>query len=1363
MGSIEDLLAVLDALGVRATDSEVIETLWLAEQMGAAASAPAPASVEERPTPPEHPGPAPGASPSPLPLGPPRGPHHQEHRVSLYPPEPVAAPAQDAPRSAIAAPAPAVSPLPHGLDIMRALRPLRRRFPSERALVLDEDATADRVADENIVIPVLVPERQRWLSLALVIDAGPSMAVWRSTAGELRRLLERLGAFRDIRVWHLRRSAGGELGLHAESRTRAAPRSPKQIIDPSGRQLTLVVSDCVDGIWHDGEALKALDLWGRRGPLALLQPFPQRLWKRTGLSAGPARLHSAAAGAPNLRLIAESRSRRPGAMARQGVPVPVLEIEPEWLAPWARLLSGDAPGGIDGMVVWTRPARPGTASPDAPRDGREPVPLPGDRDAEPAERGAAFRAASPQAYRLAGYLSAVPLTLPIMRLVQQLMLPGSRPSHLAEVFDSGLLRIVGEPAADPEETRYAFDDGVAEVLQGTLRRSEAVRIVEGVNAFIEARLGHPRATGALLALPGAVGDQALAPSSEPFAAFSAEFLRRLGGDYADLAAAPSPPSVPEPVAPMAPSSTGRWGDRPLSQRWVRAPRSSIEHVDAVVVGSGFGGSVAAYRLAEAGQSVVLLERGRPYPPGGFPRSPAQMGRAFWDPAEGLYGMYDVWGFKGFDSVVAAGLGGGSLIYANVLLRKDEHWFVNDRPSGGYEPWPVTRADLDPHYDVVERMLGATPYPFDSGPYDDTPKTRAMQDAAAELGLSHTLPPLAVSFAPRPGAAPGIGLPIAETGYGDIHGVPRRTCTLCGECIIGCNQGSKNTLDFTYLSAAAYYGADIRTTCEVKGIRPRPGGGYEVDYVHHTDLNVKKRRPPVTTISCDRLILGAGAFGTTFLLLKSRAAFPGLSKAVGTRFSGNGDFLTFLQRTRDGDGVRQLDASRGPTITSAIRLPDELDGEDGGVAGTGRGAYIEDGGYPAFSTWITHASDPVGSEIERAVKYMWARFTDSFRDAPDTHLSRLLSDLIGTGALTVSSLPLLGMGRATPDGTLRLKNGRLDVDLDAAGDVDHFVRLRRTMQMMADVLGASYADNPMWFRKRVMTIHPLGGAPMGAHPGEGVCDAYGEVFGFPGLYVADGAAMPGSVGANPALTIAAHADRMSTRILEGAPAQSASPTRKTNVRETTLPVDAATVARGPNTQASARTPLSFVEEMQGFFAYDVSDPRTGELADTREPLSFRVTITADDAVRFLEDPHYTARVEGWIETGSGGRAAIERGTYKVVVSSQGESRPRLTTYRLHYNGNGRPQTLIGHKDVHHGSPTKIWPDTSTLHVRILDGHVSEEEETGSLVKGAGVLHIQLTDFARTLATMRSSGPQGADILMRAGRLLFGELWEIYGPS
>src|ERR1019366_527982 len=160
------------------------------------------------------------------------------------------------------------------------------------------------------------------------------------------------------------------------------------------------------------------------------------------------------------------------------------------------------------------------------------------------------------------------------------------------------------------------------------------------------------------------------------------------------------------------TGAGMTSPRMTSARMSGAAAAPVaEQADAVGIGSGFGGAVAAYRLAQAGLSVILLERGRAYPPDSFPRTPAQMSRAFWDPGAGLYGMFDVWHFGGCDSVVSSGLGGGSLIYANVLLRKDEPWFVQDDPlpGGGYESWPVTRADLDPHYDEVERMLGATPY------------------------------------------------------------------------------------------------------------------------------------------------------------------------------------------------------------------------------------------------------------------------------------------------------------------------------------------------------------------------------------------------------------------------------------------------------------------------------------------------------------------------------------------------------------------------------------------------------------------------------------------------------------------------------
>src|SRR5580658_282808 len=567
-----------------------------------------------------------------------------------------------------------------------------------------------------------------------------------------------------------------------------------------------------------------------------------------------------------------------------------------------------------------------------------------------------------------------------------------------------------------------------------------------------------------------------------------------------------------------------------------APASPVtEHADVVVIGSGFGGSVAACRLAQADLSVVLLERGNAYPPTSFPRTPAEMSRAFWNPGAGLYGMYDVWHFSGCDSVVSSGLGGGSLIYANVLLRKDEQWFVrhDPLPTGGYESWPVTRADLDPHYDEVERMLGATPYPLEEPGYA-TPKTQAMRDAAAELGLSWQLPPLAISFAPAPGASPSRGLPIVDVSYGNLHGQPRSTCHLCGECDIGCNYGAKNSLDYNYLSAAQHHGADLRTGHEVLAIRPGPARGYEVDYIRHDPQDQDRppgaAAPPAGVISCDRLVLAAGTFGTSYLLLRSRPYFRGLSAALGTRFSSNGDVLSFLVNARNHNRARPLEASRGPVITSAIRLGDEHDGP----GETGRGGYIEDGGYPAFIDWLVEAAD-TGSNTRRLARFALERLHSIVARVHDTDISGEISELIGTDALSVSSLPLLGMGRDVPDGRLWLRDSQLDLAWTTASSEAYFERILATMRRVAAVLGARYADNPMWLRKRTITVHPVGGAPMGRDRSTGVCDAYGEVFGYPGLYIADGAAMPGPVGTNPSLTIAALADRMCTRLLEQSPA------------------------------------------------------------------------------------------------------------------------------------------------------------------------------------------------------------------------------------
>jgi cholesterol oxidase len=783
--------------------------------------------------------------------------------------------------------------------------------------------------------------------------------------------------------------------------------------------------------------------------------------------------------------------------------------------------------------------------------------------------------------------------------------------------------------------------------------------------------------------------------------------------------------------------------------------AGIEHVDAVVVGSGFGASVSAFRLADAGRSVVVLERGRAYPPGSFARSPYEMSRAFWEPKDELFGLFDIRSFRKLEGIVSAGLGGGSLIYANVLLRKDERWFVHDSPlpGGGYENWPIGRHDLDEHYDVVEAMMTPTP-----SPYPDLPKSKALRDAAVSLGLPSFEPPLAVSFAPHPGGHAQPKQIIEEPAYGNIHGATRLTCRLCGECDIGCNEGSKNTLDHNYLSAASAKGADIRTLAEVYGVTPLPDGGYEVRYRQYgsdPESDGKRARTEVR-ITCDQLFLGAGTFGTTALLLRNRIGLPALGRALGSRFSGNGDLITFClgaTATSEAGQIRFIDPTYGPVITTAIRQPDGVD-----EVGAGRGYYVQEAGFPEFANWLIETSQ-VTSSLQRAAAVVRQIVANRLSDRNESTISAEVAKLVGQGRLTSSSLPLLGMGRDTPDGRMTLTDGELDIEWTTATSSAYFDAMRGTMRDISDTLGGTFRDNPLWWTKRVITVHPLGGSPMGRHVHEGVVDSWNESFGHPGLYVVDGSAVPGPVGPNPSLTIAAMANRAVEHLLEKPRP------RRRPAKPAETPVDEPETVVDP----LEGNEMEFTEKMRGFIALGETDPMTGwRLGRTlTQRFMFTLTITAPDVGRFVDSADHTAVAEGYVDSDLlGGQRPVQRGWANLFVATDQVGTLEMR-YRLWFSDmSGTPLTMYGFKTVRDDPGLDTWRDTSTLYIRIMKGHVvpganGADDGSGEVI-GAGMLRILPKDFARQLTTFRGAGQGPLSSIARFGTFFTKSVMDAYLP-
>ena len=247
--------------------------------------------------------------------------------------------------------------------------------------------------------------------------------------------------------------------------------------------------------------------------------------------------------------------------------------------------------------------------------------------------------------------------------------------------------------------------------------------------------------------------------------------------------------------------------------------------------------------------------------------------------------------------------------------------------------------------------------------------------------------------------------------------------------------------------------------------------------------------------------------------------------LGSRFCDNGDLLTIaLNSTETSAGRRRprvINPSFGPVITSTIVVP------DGDAEGEGRStSRMPVSPRPRAGSLKPRASSFARRAAKFLALYVWLRLGRRL----ESDIGAEIGSLLGSSQRSSRLLPLLGMGRTTPDGRMRLRQGQLDIDWQRAGYEAYFDRVRTTMRHVSDALGAKFADNPIWHAGRVITVHPLGGCPMGRNLAEGVVDDRGEVFGYPGFFIADGSVMPGPVGANPSLTIAALADRFADRAI-----------------------------------------------------------------------------------------------------------------------------------------------------------------------------------------------------------------------------------------
>lgn len=769
-----------------------------------------------------------------------------------------------------------------------------------------------------------------------------------------------------------------------------------------------------------------------------------------------------------------------------------------------------------------------------------------------------------------------------------------------------------------------------------------------------------------------------------------------------------------------------------------------DHYTVVVIGSGYGGGIAASRLARAGQDVCLLERGEEMHPGEYPETEEEgLEEMQFDTPDGHLGsrtgLYDFTVDEGQNVLVGCGLGGTSLINANVALRATPEVWEDER-------WPeeLRGGDrlIEEGYERAEAMLEPTPYPEDE---PDLAKLDALEASADALGDGDEFyrPPINVTFEDGENAA----------------GVRQRACVGCGDCVSGCNYWAKNTVLMNYLPDAHRHGAEIFTRCEVRWLE-REGDRWVVRF-RTLEQGREAFDAPEQFVAADVVVVAAGTLGSTEILLRSRERGLALSDRLGERFSGNGDVLAFgydCDRPIHGVGwgrSRPEDHPQvGPCITGIIDRRD-VDPFD-------RRFVVEEGVIPgALGPTLPAAlgglSDLLGREPEGEDESLIDRLRDAGREAE----SLVRGPYHGAVDRTQTYLVMSHDGAL---GRIRLEDDRVRVDWPEVGREPVFRRVNDYLDRATEPLGGTFLKNPIWsdlLGDSVISVHPLGGCAMGDDAGSGVVDHRGRVFRgdrgeevHDGLYVTDGSVVPLSLAVNPLLTISAISERAMALLAE----------------ERGWAIDYASdpPTPAPDPEAGSDAPgLRFTETMKGWFSTGVTDEdweaarERAEAADS--PMRFTLTISTDDLDALIDEPEHRARLSGTVSCAALSAEPMDAhdGVFNLFVKDPEGVNVRKMIYRMRLaTAEGEDYFFHGFKEITDAGLEEAWPQTTTLYVTVHEG----PDDDGPVV-GRGILRIEPEDFARQLTTMKVTGGQGPlDRLegeARFGKFFAGVLFEHYG--